>query len=306
MLRAVVLSWVLAVGVLGCGASPSASSSSRIPAPIPERGPEGWGTTTIALEDNLDWPYRLQLLALTVDGVLVYQQGDAGGLHVDPAGILGVVELEPGDHTIAVRAVTGYAATPLSSPADCQIELRTAQGIRVGWKPAAVELDLYLGDASRDFPERVVLDLRVRGADEVEHQAVPHRPHDPRQPDSPDAILAGVEARIESARTARDVVAVLCYEDKHQQVRALMTMRGDRMARLETAGNDEQAAHQRLVVGVIDAKLSQLWVETNQCVSSDVYVVEPLHASVIEGDQSRCTASGPLLDEDDQLLGSWR
>ena len=72
-------------------------------------------------------------------------------------------------------------------------------------------------------------------------------------------------------------------------------------------GCDAEEQHQRIVINVIDARLAQLWAETNQCVSSPLYVVETVGRTVVSGDASSCTSFGPLMDDEDaSLLGMHR
>jgi hypothetical protein len=153
------------VGCLaGCGAAPISSESDAPLVSAPDRGPNGWGTTRIIVEDHLGWPYRLVDLDVLVDGLDVYGGEDV----VDLRGkrrVVGVVELEPGRHALDVQARAAVPTAPLGSD-DCVVTFRDQRDIAVGLNPAVVVLDLHARGVTGDFGDRLSVAVQLEGADQ--------------------------------------------------------------------------------------------------------------------------------------------
>jgi len=281
------------LGALGCQATPR-----RAALPATEAK---WGTTRIALANNLGWPYTLSEVTISVDGVLLHRRvGDktprAGMSHI------GDLELEPGDHTIAAELTASYRATPLAG-ADCRVRVRASKGFRVDYKPAQLDLDLHLRDVTKRFSERVELAVTMRGAQEVAHQTVPHPRYELAVPDSIEAMLAGARARVVMARERRDVLQLACYDQKLAQMRAFSTLLERRRAGLESNSlmQPPQIQHERKVMSAIRGRMAKLWTEMNQCSSAAGYQVEALRS--VEGTSEACNEAGPLGPLDEEVSG---
>ncbi len=282
----------LLLTALGCQAAPRRATLPTTKAK--------WGTTRIALANNLGWPYRLSGVVIAIDGVVLHRR-TAGTARPEQTGLLhiGDLELRPGDHTIEAQLTASYRATPLAA-ADCNVQLRAAKGFRVDYKPARLDLDLHLTDVTKRFSERVELAVTMRGAKEVAHQTVPHPRHELAVPDTTEAMLAGARARVVMARERRDIVQLACYDQKLAQLRSFSTLLDRRRTNL--ASNPDmlpnQIRHERRVMGAIEGRMAELWTEMNQCSSNDGYQVETLRT--VAGMDNACNEAEPLELFDDE------
>lgn len=95
-----------------------------------------------------------------------------------------------------------------------------------------------------------------------------------------DAILTRVEVlraqvskQLQAAREARDVVKVLCLNDKLTQIDTLKRAAGDRRAELDAAiarADRELADHQFTMLTVQRQRAEQIASEANQCIGSEM------------------------------------
>jgi hypothetical protein len=234
-------------------------------APVPAAAlAEARGTAELRVHDRLAWPYELEELTVALDGVVLHRGGG------DARRPLARLDLEPGDHTLEVRAVVRYSAALLGDES-CRVEARREQGVRVGWEPASVAVVVGLRDAVRPFLERVALGVELAGAQPIAWRAVPHPPHEVLAPGGAETIERAARARLEQARRDGDVERVLCYEAKLEELRTFARLHAQRLAAraAERAGPDGEAraAHETRVARVLEQRLARLWGETNACVN---------------------------------------
>jgi hypothetical protein len=86
-----------------------------------------------------------------------------------------------------------------------------------------------------------------------------------------------VRRQLETARTQRDVVKVLCLNDKLNQIDVTLRSAKERKQALEAAAqrNDvDLAAHELTILGVLQQRSDQLTSEANQCIGDDPLTIE--------------------------------
>lgn len=91
-----------------------------------------------------------------------------------------------------------------------------------------------------------------------------------------DAAATSVRRQLEGARSARDVVKVLCLNDKLNQVDVAIRSARDRRGALEQAANrrdNDLANHELTILTVLRQRVEQLTAEANQCIGVDAYYV---------------------------------
>jgi hypothetical protein len=82
----------------------------------------------------------------------------------------------------------------------------------------------------------------------------------------------GVRRQLETARTQRDVVKVLCLNDKLNQIDVAIRSAKERKQALEAAAqrNDADLAnHEFTILGVLRQRADQLTAEANQCIGEE-------------------------------------
>lgn len=87
-----------------------------------------------------------------------------------------------------------------------------------------------------------------------------------------DSTRNNVRRQLETARTQRDVVKVLCLNDKLNQIDVTIRSARERKQALEAAAqrNDaELASHEFTILGVLRQRADQLTSEANQCIGDD-------------------------------------
>ena len=103
-----------------------------------------------------------------------------------------------------------------------------------------------------------------------------------------DSTRSSVRRQLETARTQRDVVKVLCLNDKLNQIDVTIRSMRERKGALEAAAqrNDaDLAAHESTILSVLRQRGDQLAVEANQCVGSDPIMIDQSEVKVqYEGD----------------------
>ncbi|MBX3182110.1 MAG: hypothetical protein KIT72_10360 [Polyangiaceae bacterium] len=81
-----------------------------------------------------------------------------------------------------------------------------------------------------------------------------------------------IRKQLQEARQARDVVKVLCLDDKLNQIDVALRSFKDRQASLKTAverGDTDRARHEFSVLGVLRDRGQSLAAEANQCVGEE-------------------------------------
>ncbi len=138
---------------LGCSASP-VRHVERVAAP-------GEPVVTVAFQDNLGWPYQLERVRISLDGVtLLDREVDDGDR---PAYEIGPVDAVAGEHTLVVEAITSFSSTR-ADRGDCAMRLRAAESFHLYRAPATVAIDLNLRGVTTSFAERAFLAFDTRGA----------------------------------------------------------------------------------------------------------------------------------------------
>lgn len=114
----------------------------------------------------------------------------------------------------------------------------------------------------------------------------------------------GVRRQLESARTQRDVVKVLCLNDKLNQIDVAIRSAKERKQALDLAAqrNDvDLANHEFTILGVLRQRAEQLTAEANQCigeegVSIDEAAVTVTVTDIPEEDPSEYPKSDVVID----------
>jgi hypothetical protein len=92
-----------------------------------------------------------------------------------------------------------------------------------------------------------------------------------------------VRRQLETARTQRDVVKVLCLNDKLNQIDVAIRSAKERKQALENAAqrNDaDLAAHEFTILGVLRQRSDQLTSEANQCIGEEGVSIEEAAVNV--------------------------
>jgi hypothetical protein len=101
-----------------------------------------------------------------------------------------------------------------------------------------------------------------------------------------DSTRNSVRRQLETARTQRDVVKVLCLNDKLNQIDVAIRSAKDRKAALDAAAsrNDADLAnHEFTILSVLRQRTDQLTAEANQCIGEEgVEIDEPVVTVTIE------------------------
>ncbi len=102
-----------------------------------------------------------------------------------------------------------------------------------------------------------------------------------------DSTRGAVRRQLETARAERDVVKVLCLNDKLNQIDVAIRSAKERKAALEAAAqrNDvDLANHEFTILSVLRQRSDQLTTEANQCVGSEPLITEESAVRVLEED----------------------
>jgi hypothetical protein len=181
------------------------------------------GHTDLVIEDHLSPPFELRRVRLSLDGQVVYGrifEGDA------PQRILAQrAPLPPGEHhaeievdVIATCNVAGALRAAYTVHAARALDVAAGQAGSLTW-------DIHARSTVRDFGERLELTTSADGALHWRRdEAVPHRYRNPeRCPEmTPTArAFCRAEADVAEARQERDVVRLLCANEKLREMRAL-------------------------------------------------------------------------------------
>ena len=91
-----------------------------------------------------------------------------------------------------------------------------------------------------------------------------------------EASADNIGRMLRAAREGKDVVKVLCLDDKLGQMNVAARSAADRIVGLEAAvaaGNTERALHDEAVLQALTARANELGVEANQCIGEEKGVV---------------------------------
>jgi hypothetical protein len=92
-------------------------------------------------------------------------------------------------------------------------------------------------------------------------------------PPGMDEAAAAVRRQLAAAREARDVVKVLCLNDKLTQINLAVRTARDRLANLRAAvaqDDQERASHEFTVLQVLRDRVRTLVTEANQCIGEEL------------------------------------
>lgn len=98
-----------------------------------------------------------------------------------------------------------------------------------------------------------------------------------------EAAAKTIEDSLNEAREAKDVVKVLCLDDKFNQVTIALRSAAARLGGIESAtnsGNRERLQHDSAVLGALQDRVSELKVEADQCIGEDGVAVDGSELSV--------------------------
>ncbi len=90
------------------------------------------------------------------------------------------------------------------------------------------------------------------------------------------ASADNIARMLRKAREEKDVVKVLCLDDKLSQMNVASRSAADRFAGLEDAvklGNSERARHEEAVLSALVSRTNELSTEANQCIGEEKGVV---------------------------------
>jgi len=258
------------------------ASHTSPPPQAPAAAGADWSKTHIALRTKLAWPYRLGAVTIALDGITIFHATEYDSeQHKGEIRRIVAPALEPGAHVITATVDVAYRQSLAGD--DCTVQLQWSRGIRAGWRPARIGLEVHLEDITLDFAERIQLTARVRGAELVSHRSVAGAPPELGVPKTAEAMIATAEARLVSAQLGRDTEQLACHH------RALETLR--RLSRLRSRQDDlrrrsvsaETRRHHQGVVRAVDARMRAAWAHMNGCRGADGHHVETARRSVSAG-----------------------
>jgi len=123
----------------------------------------------VTFEDNLGFPYRLQALAVVLDGKPLYAQRFDPERSDRPAELVDLSGIAEGEHTLQLRAVASYAATRIDADEGCDVDVRVARTFHVDKRPAEVHMNLYAkANVTMPFAQRVKARVAVQGAKDID------------------------------------------------------------------------------------------------------------------------------------------
>jgi hypothetical protein len=246
--------------------------------------------TALVLEDHLGWPFAVDRIAIAVDGKPQY-------ISREPRpGLVGRLDLAPGQHILRLEAVTSYPSG--SAGSDCRVRFRTTKTVRVDAPPASMILDLYQKSLVRRFDERPDVVLRVHGRSEgplAGPAAMVYEPPQCNEPDLLGATLCRTTAKLNQARRERDIIKLHCYSEKLAAMRATVDVIDRARTSIDDGGSAE-TAHARAVIAVARQKVGELWGELEQCVTE--YPAEDFGEERVVF-EAGCTGLEPLSSMDE-------
>lgn len=92
-----------------------------------------------------------------------------------------------------------------------------------------------------------------------------------------------VRRQLSEARQERDVVKVLCLNDKLNQIDVALASAGDRQKALQSmvaANNPDRAKHEYTIIAVLRERVEALLAEANQCIGEELGYVGDTQVTV--------------------------
>lgn len=265
-----------------CAACSATQPAEQIPAHALKRGPDGWATTMIVTGDHLPAQVEVRQLRVAIDGTVVFDNRLP-----DEAAMIGLVELEPGDHHLQVMLVAHYPQGMLGDT--CRVTLRTSQGFSAdGLEPGRIALDAYLKKpVLHAIHERLAVGVRFTGVSAVMTGHVPLPVMS-----TPDDAVHAILPLLEASRAARDVVGALCHNDKLVQAKVFARMYDERLEVVAEATDDLERDHHADVAALIEERARRVALEAQQCVSRP-----PMLGAYdsVTLDEASCTGDVPPL-----------
>lgn len=252
--------------------------AEQIPAHALARGPDGWATTTIVSEHHLPAQIEARRLRVAIDGTVVFDHR----LPDFPA-MIGLVELEPGEHRLQVMLVAHF---PLAMIGDaCRVTLRASEGFSAdGLEPGRIALDAYLNKHGNH--QRLAIGVRLTGVSPA------MTGHLPIAVETPDDAVHAILPMVEASRAARDIIGAVCHNDKLVQAKVFARMYDERRVAIADATDDAEREHHRAVAAVIEERARRVVKEAQQCVSH-----HPMFGAYdsVALDEAGCTGDVPPL-----------
>lgn len=199
--------WLALAGLaLGCHATP---------AEAPPRG--GPGDLEVVVENHLGWPYRVESLAVALDGQLVHR---SRGESPERLRVAVLRALPRGEHTLQFRAEVAYASGAVTDT--CLATVRASDTFVVTERAGRVTLDVYARGPSAPFDERLRVNVRRLGvASTGEIHAAEPASACAGTADELQRVACRARERVAEARQQKDVVALSCYDEKLRAVEKL-------------------------------------------------------------------------------------
>jgi hypothetical protein len=259
MLTAPRLVLPLLAVMLGCAAPelppaegpapPSAPAGPYTPAaPLTPGAPAGVEVSpaTIRVLDHVGFPFRLSRLLVVVDGAVLHREDFAEGAR-PPAAVRASFDAAPGDHVVQILAATRVLLT--AGGPECTATLRSSTAfVTDPGVPAELTADLYLRDATHRFEERLDVRISRRGVrpEPWMGRALPAA-EEARcaQLRAPDRAVCRVAVAVTEARRQKDLVKLLCNQDKLDAMRVLARLRDEAQAGLTAAASAPRPAAPR-------------------------------------------------------------
>jgi hypothetical protein len=94
--------------------------------------------------------------------------------------------------------------------------------------------------------------------------------------DRMEAAADNIGLQLRRAREKKDVVLILCLDDKLNQMNVAARSASDRVANIEAAvssGNVERARHDDAVLGALAARGGEIVTEANQCIGEEAGIL---------------------------------
>lgn len=126
---------------------------------------------------------------------------------------------------------------------------------------------------SAQVPSQSPPALELEGQQEVSMSPEEMRTQSVAALNSIEAVSATVQAMLTAARDQRDVVRVLCLDDKQNQISVALSTARDRSTAMTDAlsrGATERAQHEFTLLMVLKERVDVLVGEANQCVGEEV------------------------------------
>jgi hypothetical protein len=114
-----------------------------------------------------------------------------------------------------------------------------------------------------------------------------------------EAAADNIGRQLRQAREEKDVVKMICLDDKLNQMNVAARSASDRVASIDaavTSGNAERAQHDDAVLGALSARANEIIAEANQCIGEETGILgqTKLELTVDPSIPTTDTAAPPL------------